>query len=60
MMDEKSLSASMARSQKLAFADNMFLPDKFLQRARPRMRAASGASGFMRSCMAWSKRSVIE
>ena len=37
MMDEKSLSASMAR-RKVFLADDMFLPDIFIQRARTHAR----------------------
>ena len=44
-------------AQELAFADDMFLPDVFIQCARTHPRGKRGF-GFMRSCMAWSKRSL--
>jgi hypothetical protein len=44
-------------AQKFAFTYNMFLSDVFIS-VRRHIRAASGASLFRRSCMAWSKRSL--
>ncbi len=57
MMEEKSLSASMARRRSLPSPTICSCP-MYSSSVRGRIRAASGASDFRRSFMAWSKRSL--